>query len=501
MKTVSKKIISLLISLIMIFSLFTFSASAASTVVAFSTKSLTVGETVTVTVTLNAGEAMYGVGCEVSYNNDVINYTSGNAVGGAGRVEIAESPSGETKVSYALTFTAVAAGSCTISVSKCNYATQGANGAEEKGFSGASATLTVNDAALSSNANLSSLTLSEGTLSPKFSQSRTNYTVAVKNSVTECKVYATAADSGAKVEVSGESVLQIGNNTRTITVTAPSGAQKTYTITIVRSETEEEPPVEEEPVDTNENLLEANIGGVTHTVATDISGVKLFEGFTAATAQFNSQDVAIATDSEGFYKIYYLMPAGLDTLIPYLFDEETQTFTKLKYFSQGEKTYIYADIPEDKTILEEYYATSVTIGGEEVKCYISNDTDHSDFYYIYCFSNGKYGFYRYDSLENVLQRYPELVLTDVEDTIVDRKEDNNFIGRFKSLSTNAKTIIIAVVLVLIFSIILIVLLIVKFIKQRNQDRLMDYDEEDFDGEDFGAFSLDYNEEKVSEKEE
>lgn len=498
MKTVSKKIISLIISLIMIFSLFTFSASAANTIIRFSSNSLTVGETVTVTVTLNTGEAMYGVQCVVNYDNNIINYKSGNAVGGAGSVQIAEAPSGETKVSYTLTFTAVAAGSCTVSVTGCNYATQGANGAEEKGFSGASATLTVNDAALSSNANLSSLTLSHGSLSPKFSQSRTNYTVSVKNSVTECKIYATAADSGAKVEVSGESVLQIGNNIRTITVTAPSGAQKTYTITIVRGETEEEPPVEEEPVDTNENSLEANIEGVKHTVSTDISGVKLFEGFTATIAQFNSQDVAIATDSEGFYKIYYLMPAGLDTLIPYLFDEETQTFTKLKYFSQGEKTYIYADIPEGKTISEEYYATSVTIGGEEVKCYISNDTDHSDFYYIYCFSNGKYGFYRYDSFENVLQRYPELVLTDVEDTIADQEEEETFIDRFKSLSANAKTIIIAVVLVLIFSVILIVLLIIKFIKHRDQDRLIDdedYDDEDFDGEDFGTFSLDYNEKK------
>ena len=74
MKTVSKKIISLIISLIMIFSLFTFSASAANTIIAFSSKSLTVGETVTVTVTLNTGEAMYGVQCVVNYDNNIIFY-------------------------------------------------------------------------------------------------------------------------------------------------------------------------------------------------------------------------------------------------------------------------------------------------------------------------------------------------------------------------------------------------------------------------------------------
>lgn len=500
MKKILKTAVGLILSIITLTSVLIINTSAAGTIISFNKKSLTVGDTVTVTVTLDAGEAMYSAGCVINYDNNVINYTSGNAVGNAGSLKIVESPSGETKVSYSLTFTAVAAGSSVISVADCNYDTLGANGAASKGLSGASATLTVNNVALSSNANLSALSLSAGTLSPRFSASRTSYTVAVKNSVTECKIYATAADSGAKVEVSGDATLKIGKNTRTVTVTAPSGAQKVYTITINRSETDEVVSSEEAPTEPTENKLETLIEGVTYTVATDISAVPLFKGFTAATAQYNSQDVAVATDAYNNYKLYYLKATDSDILVPFTYDEENKLFTKLLYFTQGENTYIYADIPEDKTVSDGFYITSATIGGNEVKCFASNDSSSSDFYYLYCFIDGRYGFYRYDSRENVIQRYPELELVDVELVTDDEKSDNIFV-RFASLTTNAKLIVISIILIVIFAIVLVILLIIKFVKRKGSD-VYDNDQEllgdnAFDNISFGSFSVNDNEEADS----
>ena len=379
------------------------------------------------------------------------------------------------------------------SVIDCKYDTLGPNGAVAKGLNGASATLTVNDAALSSNANLSALSLSVGSLSPSFSASKTSYSVSVKNSVTECKVYATAADPDAKVEVSGESVLQIGKNTRTVTVTAPSGAQKTYTITINRSDTEEITSSEETTSsETEEKPLDTTIEGVTYTVATDISAVKLFKGFTASTAKYNEQDVAIATDAEGLYKIYYLKASDSNDLVPYTFDEENQIFNKLKYFSQGENTYIYADIPTDKTISNDYYTTSVTINGDEIKCYTGSSAALTDFYYVYCFADGRYGFYRYDSRENVMQRYPEFELVDVQNVDDSSVKDDTLFNRFYSLSNNAKTIVVAIFLIIIFSIILIILLIINFTSRKKYENFDDDEEfetNEFDDISFGNFSL------------
>lgn len=504
MKKILKAFMGLLLSVVVFSSAMVFNTSAAGTIISFSKNSLTVGDTLTVTVSVDAGADMFGVMCSVNYDSSVLEYKSGGGAGGAGTVRIVEAPSGETKVSYTLTFSAIKSGSSTISVADVIVSVQGANGSEEKSLTGASANVTVNDVTLSSNANLSALSLSAGTLSPKFNPSTTAYTVNVKNSVTSCNVYATAADSGAKVVVSGESTLKIGKNTRTVTVTAPSGAQKTYTITINRSEAEEivssEPSSSEE-----ENKFTANIEGVEYTVASDISGVELFKGFTVSTAQYNSVDVAVAVDEYNEYKLYFLKAPDSDALTPYSYDEANMIFTKLAYFTQGENTYIYAEIPTDVTLAEDFYTTTATIGGNDVKCYANNASSFSDFYYLYCYSNGKYGFYRYDAIENVMQRYPEMETLALEQAEQDGDEETKegFFARFASLSGNAKTIVIAIPLLILSGIALLVLLIIKSVKNKELDNYYDdddnlIDENAFDSISFNNFSLSHEPEATEE---
>ena len=143
MKKALNRFLGFILAIIITALIFAVNATATGTVISFSDKNLTVGETVTVTVTLNSGEAMYSVGCVINYDNNVIDYISGNASGGEGILKIVEAPSGETKVLYTLTFKAVGEGICTISVFDCKYATIGNNGAVEKGLTGASATLNV----------------------------------------------------------------------------------------------------------------------------------------------------------------------------------------------------------------------------------------------------------------------------------------------------------------------------------------------------------------------
>ena len=212
-----KKLTAAAISAIIIFSCFTFNTLAAATaIISFSSNKPAVNNSVTVTITVSGGEAMYSTEFNVSYNPEVLRFESGDsAAGGAGVVKIAGLPAGAAKQSYSLKFTAIAAGSSTVQVSGAAYYQS------TEDSIGASATMTVSDAAKSNNANLKSLSLSTGTLSPAFSASKTSYTATVANSVTTVKVYATAQDSGAKVAISGESALKVGKNTRNVTVTAP----------------------------------------------------------------------------------------------------------------------------------------------------------------------------------------------------------------------------------------------------------------------------------------
>lgn len=469
MNKMFRALMSLLIVCVMLFSICAINVSAAaSTVLYFNKKSVTVGETVNVTVTFNADEAMYGVEGVINYDSSILEYKSGVATNSAGVLKIVESPSGEKKVSYTLTFTAKKAGSCAISVADCFYSGQ----TTDAGFTGTAATLTVTDKTLSANADLKSLYLSTARLSPSFSSNTTTYNVTVKNSVTECKISATPVDPNAKVTVEGSATLKVGANTRTVVVTAPSGAVKKYVVNITRAETDADIPVEIDP-------LEVNVEGYKMVIATNISTEKLFEGFTATQAEFNGTDVAVAVDESGEYTIYYLKTLDSDVLVPYLYDENNGIFEKLKYFTQGENSYIFTDIPKDKTMPDEFYVTNTTISGMNVKCYASSAANMGDFYYIYCYTNGVYGFYRYDSRENVLQRYPELELDEIE--VSTEVKDDSLSKRFNSLTVNAKIIVIAGAFVLCAVLALIIVLVIKLFRKNKYD---DYDEDMIEEDDF-----------------
>lgn len=97
----------------------------------------------------------------------------------------------------------------------------------------------------STNADLSSLALSAGTLSPAFVSGTTSYAASVSNATTSLTVTPTVADSNATVTVSGISVnsgtasgpvaLNVGSNSIPIVVTPQSGPTKTYTVVVTRA--------------------------------------------------------------------------------------------------------------------------------------------------------------------------------------------------------------------------------------------------------------------------
>ena len=107
--------------------------------------------------------------------------------------------------------------------------------------------ITVNRAASSDN-NLSALTVTSGALSPPFASNTLDYIVNVATDVTEVTVTATKSDPNAVLsgsiadpgagQATGQATIPLGGpGTATpvsITVTAPSGAFKTYSITVNR---------------------------------------------------------------------------------------------------------------------------------------------------------------------------------------------------------------------------------------------------------------------------
>ena len=133
---------------------------------------------------------------------------------------------------------------------------------------------------------------------------------------------------------------------------------------------------------------------------------------------------------------------------------------------------------------QEYYVTNTKIGETDIKCYGNATT--SDFFYIYCYADSKYGFYRFDSRENVLQRYPEL--EPIKDIIEEPAVNKGILGRFNSLSTNSKIILGGFIFVVLAVIALIVLLIIKLVKNKKN-----FDDSDIDNaDDFDDISINGN---------
>jgi hypothetical protein len=85
-----------------------------------------------------------------------------------------------------------------------------------------------------SDATLSSLTLSDGVLSPAFSAGVASYTASVAYGVSSITLWATASNAGATVTGTGTFPLATGANTFNITVIAGGNSTQTYTVTVTR---------------------------------------------------------------------------------------------------------------------------------------------------------------------------------------------------------------------------------------------------------------------------
>lgn len=86
----------------------------------------------------------------------------------------------------------------------------------------------------SSNAYLSSLSSTDGLITPAFNKEDKNYSLTVPYEVENATINATVEDSSARFVIAGNTNLNVGSNSATVTVTAEDGSINTYKINIIR---------------------------------------------------------------------------------------------------------------------------------------------------------------------------------------------------------------------------------------------------------------------------
>ena len=162
-------------------------------------------------------------------NSGVASVSINSSEANGDKVWIEETAGGTTRVTVNVT-AGSQGGTATITVKPLDV-TQYDTGNELTGNK--TFTLTVNAPYVASgNNNLSSLSISPGSLSPTFSASTTTYTATVDaGSIT---INASAADGAASVSGRGGKNLNYGENTFEVVCTAENGSKKTYVLKITR---------------------------------------------------------------------------------------------------------------------------------------------------------------------------------------------------------------------------------------------------------------------------
>ena len=187
-------------------------------------------------------------------------------------------------------------------------------------------TITLTRAALSDNADLGSLTISSGTLSPQFSSSDIVYTASVDNSVTQVTVTPTASDSSAAITVNGNDVtsgndyivtgLTVGEpNTVTVIVTAQDSTTKTYTITLTRAALSDNADLGSLTISSGTLSPQFSSSDITYTASVDNS-------VTQVTVTPTASDSSAAITVNG-----NIVPSGNDYIVTGLNVDEPNTVT------------------------------------------------------------------------------------------------------------------------------------------------------------------------------
>ncbi len=337
---------------------FTLQAFAATGQISFSDPSVTLGSDVNVTMKVKSGDGTLSrADITVNYDASLIEFQSGtDAEGGAGTVRIHGASNGANTgvLEYNLKFKTLSAGTAAIKIASQEvYDTD--ESMVEITHSGSSTVTIASQNAASTNAQLSSLQVSPGTLTPEFSSDITAYDVIVGTDVNTLAINAIAADQNAKVTVTGNDSLNMGENNVAVVVTAPDGAtQATYNIKVTKQEGGPSADDALTNTETRNEGVKLSSKEKTITIMNPGSDVTIPTGFAESTIDIDGHQVkgwVWKQDTEHKYCIVYGMnDAG--ELNFYRYDLQEKTIQR--YFADPVEAELQANAEKYPELVQKY---------------------------------------------------------------------------------------------------------------------------------------------------
>ena len=413
-----------------------FPSYAATGKITFSDPTVSVGNQVSVTMKIASSDGT-GLGNSdvmLEYDASALEFISGtNANGGAGSVRVVGNmeSANQTTFSFTLKFKALRAGTTSITVKSQEVYDADSRTVTIEHVGNSSVKVNAPENA-SGNADLASLTISPGSLSPAFSADVTEYTAMVSQDVDKITVSAPAKDSKASVVVEGADALEMGENSVVCKVTAEDGTSvKTYTITITKVEGDVEEQDEKESGETEMNGL-LNVEEGNWSVSETFDADSLPDGFTVTECEYDGAMVQAGVNEQGVLLIHMTDEDGNSDF--FVYDRETGILAPYVTVRMAEKTILVLppeEIPEDVSLPEGFRECTIDIGEHTVHGWIwGTQTSEAPEYCVVFGQNadGEKNFYRYDQKEMTLQRYFQD--PDAEEL---RRENADIVSEYNSL--------------------------------------------------------------------
>lgn len=245
----------------------------------------------------------------------------------------------------------------------------------------------------SSNADLSSLSISTGTLSPEFISDKTNYTVVLEKNVTALTVQASPKDDKATVSGTGEISLKPGNNEITITVTAEDGTTKKYVIKAM---------VDESP-DVFVNYNGKKLGVVKNTDDAQVPAT-----FEKTMVSLEGKNVEAWHSNLSNLTIIYMIDDKNEKNF-YLYDESSKMISSVyKPIALLGRQVAIIDIPKELQTRVGMNFGEVEVDSLKFSGWIFEDEAFENYVLLYLMDDkGKMHYYLYEKSENTLQLYSD----------------------------------------------------------------------------------------------
>ena len=237
-----------------------------------SQSSVTLGNTISVTIRGNASEAGYWEGM-MSYDSSKLQLISGSA-------RIFDESAGASK-SYSYTFKAIATGSAYVKMDYMKVANSTGDSETTTSSSPCSINVVKQSTSTSASSNnnfnknnnvnkdsdnsLKSLSIDDQKLNPEFNKDTLEYSVELENNVEKIKINAETTSSKSSIKGTGEIDVKEGLNKIEVVVTAENGSTRTY---IINATVKEKDPIK------------VKVAGKGYTIVRKLDGLKIPTTFT-----------------------------------------------------------------------------------------------------------------------------------------------------------------------------------------------------------------------------